>query len=222
MKENRYIKTKVDHVPTILNMDSCNMCPFMIFHKESRIARCSKFYSKDTNFNIIDNSVYSYSLCGDNCVTLKELEIPIWCGLPTKIEVIRDETEVYVRSGQNQYSTIFNMTDDLQVYSSLFIEFDDKLNFLTHINNKTRKNTLVYTPIPVEKFIPIVVKRECSCCGQDKEEVNRETNTGMCNDCWVLSQHNEETKYFAYINNFRLKRKSTWMKEIPKKLKELC
>jgi len=220
MKENRYIKTKVDNVPTILNMDSCNLCPFLTFHKESRSARCSSFYSKDTNFNVIDNSVYSYSICGSNCVNMKELDIPKWCGLTNDLDTIMKEKEAYVKSGNNQYETVLNVTEDLQVYSSLFVEFDDKLNNLTHINNRTKTNTLVYKP--VEKYIPVVVKRECSCCGEDKEEVNRETNSGMCNDCWVLSQHNEETKYFAYINNFRLKRKSTWIKEIPKMLKELC
>ena len=50
--------------------------------------------------------------------------------------------------------------------------------------------------------------------------IDRNKNLGMCNDCWdkISNKKDNNELYFAYINNFRLKRKSTYSKSEFKKV----
>ena len=54
----------------------------------------------------------------------------------------------------------------------------------------------------------------CSLCGEEDETVSRNTNHGMCDDCWKVSYKNDKRKKQAYINNFRMKRGESFKSEI--------
>ncbi|MFW6272832.1 MAG: hypothetical protein ACOC2U_03535, partial [bacterium] len=58
--------------------------------------------------------------------------------------------------------------------------------------------------------------KECSHCGEKYISIDRKKNIGMCEKCWNLYKENKDEKYFSYINNFRLKRKSTRLEKIDK------
>jgi hypothetical protein len=53
----------------------------------------------------------------------------------------------------------------------------------------------------------------CSLCGEEDESVNRNTNHGMCDDCWEDGYNDSNKKKQAFINNFRLKRGESFKRE---------
>ena len=212
--ETRYIKTKVDGQAKTLHMCSCNLCPLLLFNKNNRIASCDRFFSESLD-NIVDINIYSYSIIGSNYLPLKEINIPKWCDLPDNILTISREENTYVRNGQDQYIKIPSVFGSASVISSLYVEYDKEMKNL--VNKYTKNFNLKALQ---EKYNTPLPSNRCSCCGLLKDNVDRHKNYGMCSECWKNYSTNEKMKQFAYINNFRLKRNSTWTDEIIKKIEK--
>ena len=221
----RYIKTKVNDTPRILHLLSCNLCPFLQFGvgiHVTNITRCSKYHSISTN--ITDHDVYSYSIMGDRSLPLKDIAIPTWCGLPQGICLVNATGDMYVRNGHNSCETVPHIYQNLVVISGLYVQYNVKLEKLV---SGTQKNAIFFPSVEDIKALPENTTTKtykslstCSCCGQSAENVDRNKNLGMCPKCWEENKDNDEMKHFAYVNNFRLKRNSTWTEEIHKKIKE--
>ena len=224
-KNTRYIKTKVDDTPKILHLLTCNLCPLLKFETGQYVAnvtRCAKYHSITTN--ITDNDVYSYSVMGNRSIPLKDIAIPDWCGLSPGICLINASGDMYVRNGHNSYEIVPHIYQSLVVVSTLYVQYDVKLEKLV---SGARKNSIYFPPAKNIKALPegTITKNykslaTCSCCGQMVENVDRKKNIGMCPKCWDENKDNDKIKHFAYVNNFRLKRNSTWTDEIHKKIKE--
>jgi len=224
--EERYIKTEIDGTISILKMNTCNLCPFLMYITQVNKTTCAKYYSPSNNSNITCSNVYSYTISDKNKLPIQSIDIPSWCQLGKDIKTVHIEKEYYIKNGQNKNMAIPISNDQkLSIISSLFVDYDRTLSKLVYCNNNPntpykylKDDEKMSTALVVQKPIKETVKIECSCCGENKENIDRTKNNGMCNVCWEKYKNNEELKYFAFINNFRLKRKKNWTDEIHKKV----
>lgn len=224
-RNTRYIKTKVNGIPKTLHLLTCNLCPLLVYDSGPKVSRCAKY--KGLN-NVTCSYVHSFSMMNDRILPLQEIPIPEWCGLCKDVMFINKDGNMYVRNGHNSYETIPDINRNLVVMSSAYVEYDLKLQELV---SGSFKNAINFTrsgqrALPERTTTPITTKTytnvsTCSCCGKLLEDVDRKKNYGMCTKCWEENKNNENIKYFAYINNFRLKRASSWSEEIHKKIKEI-
>lgn len=228
MSENtniKYIGTKVNGINSIVKLNACNMCPFLKFEPHSKTAYCNN--PKENNLikkPIITTHSYMYN--DGYHYPLNNIQIPNWCNLYNFVsDVISHNKITYQLSGNIYTDTIPNFTD-FNIYSDKKLKFNgcklehnavsynNKNTLPQCINNTNNKNSSISTPY--------VKKDTCSLCGEYKDNVNRSNNLGMCNDCWnkISDKKNSENDdiYFAYINNFRLKRKSTYARSQFKKV----
>lgn len=226
--EKRYIKTEIDGSASILKINSCNLCPFFMYMKSEGNTRCAKYFSPSSKSNITCPNIYSYTISNNNAFPIQSIDIPVWCGLHKTKETVKEDKNLYIRNGQNRYMEIPTDDKNLVTLSSLFVDYDKNLNKLVYVTDtpntpyKYLMNEEKETSLPpFDVTDSYKVKRECSCCGDNKEDIDRTKNLGMCTTCWEQYKDNEEYKYFAFINNFRLKRKSTWTDVISKKIKEV-
>jgi hypothetical protein len=220
-KNMRYVKTKIDDTPKILHLLTCNLCPFLMFDHNYKIARCARYHSISSD--TIDSNIYSYSVHGENIVPIKEVNIPNWCGLCKDAKEINIDTSMYVKNGHNKFETIPNIINNLVIISGFYVSYDLKL---TKLISGSNKNTITFpqprSPIALPESTNTTVTptfRTCSCCGELMEGVSRKKNYGMCPKCWEENKNNKKVKEFAFINNFRLKRSAAWSKDTYKKIK---
>lgn len=218
----KYIKTKINGEPKILCMVTCNLCPMLKFNAASRTAFCSKYFCAldviGLSHNIISNNIWGYSCYQGVSSPYRDLQIPTWCGLQSHLPIVNTSNQLYTRTGHNTYSTEINESTNLAVFSSQYIKYDNVLTNL--ITNRVTNLPMVYNDGSRLLLDDFGSSEKCSCCGKLSKDVKRTEHIGMCDNCWDKNDKNIE--YFSYINNFRLKRKSTWIKKIDKKIdKEL-
>ena len=222
----RYIKTKVDETPKTLLMHSCNLCPYLFFIKELNTAKCMQFKSPNSE-NLIERQLYSYNVAGDKAIPVKNIIIPEWCGLVKELMSTYSDRKLIIRNGCNGYRTIYGVFDSTNLISSSYVSYDRTLDKLVSAETKYGTNLPVVqnrTVIPAFSIVtppPPPLTHKCSCCGNVKEGVNRIKNIGMCTECWEQNKDNETVKQFAFVNNFRLKRNSTWTDVIHKKINKI-
>ena len=216
--QSRYVKTKVEGSSRLLHMNTCNLCPLLQFDADSKIARCAKYSSETVFGHDIDYDVWSYSVVSNRSVPIKHIEIPEWCGLPSDILLINKDGNMYVKNG-NMYDTIPGIYGNLVTTSTLYVDYDKKLERL--IYNSTKNLNLKNIKALPEKTKTYTSLSTCSCCGELVEDVDRNKNFGMCPKCWEQNKDNEKMKQFAFVNNFRLKRSANWTDEMYKKIKEI-
>jgi hypothetical protein len=218
-KNIRYIKTYISNEHKILCLNSCNLCPFLLFDKNNKTVRCSKYTDKitiDNKFysNIINCNINAYSISGPVFLPLSNINIPDWCGLDKDIISANNNIKLYYKTGFNQSTSVNNILTNLPVESSYYVNYNNKL-----IKLESNFNKLPAIIEKTEKTHSIL--NICSCCGNNKNDVDRNNNLGMCNDCWEKHKNNKNIKYYSYVNNFRLKRNSTWIKDINEKIEEI-
>ncbi|MFW6225705.1 MAG: hypothetical protein ACOC3V_01940 [bacterium] len=232
----KYIKTEINNNDSIMVMDSCNLCPLLSFDHDTKVVRCLKYNRpyKDIEpykSNIIKQNTNGYKFSRGIYLPLEKIEIPKWCGLSDNISSIK--SKIYVKTGQNKYKYRFYYNKnntcnyDYQIQNSKDVDYDrcfiklikreDKPKRKINTNFKNENNTKP----PISHTSTQKILKECSYCGNKDTTVSRNNNMGMCEKCWNLYKENKDKKYLSYINNFRLKRKSTRLEKINKTVGDL-
>ena len=219
MRKNiRFIKTKINNEHTYLLLTKCNYCPFLINDKYKGCVKCSKSFDDDDSNVILDNvrfKIFNNNLVVENVNIL----IPDWCSISKTKKIEIDTSTVKFKSksfiyeflsvhNNNYNKTIPDCYVDFKYESDELCFNDDWLTYVNQIppvvERKEIESIKVVTPSTY------VMRSICSCCGELKEGVKRNENNGLCVNC--LNDNNEHIKNFIFINNFILKRNSTWSK----------
>lgn len=201
----KYIGSKVDDKPGVLCLGTCNMCPYLHIEPHSKTTFCKNPKEPDLVKKFI-NSLYSYTYIDGYYFPLVDIPIPEWCQLDDIVsDVIMRKKITYKKSGDIHVESIESF-GAMDFFSYKNVKYNGSKLVLNIKYIRDRENE--YKP---QYAAPIPIK-PCSFCGEDKSEVDRTKNLGMCNDCWDrLSKKNDNDKvYFAYMNNFRLKRKAPY------------
>ena len=219
----KYIKTQVDKKPVILTMNSCNLCPLLYYDSDSKTAKCSKFSTpfkvSKLDGNVIPTKINGYSYSKGVYAPLTKIEIPSWCKLSDNINDI-SKVETYVKSSQNTYRVIYDNVKELELLPYTKVQYDNTNLNLESKSNSNFSSKYGYKNEYKSAYVPPVTNK-CSLCGELKNEVDRKTRHGMCNSCFENFNEDENKKYISFINNFRLKRKSTWIENVGKKVVNL-
>jgi len=208
MYNRKYIRLVVDDKDTWVSLSKCNYCPFFRFVKgelNGNCGRCSKFENKENpeDPTLLDK-LYGYCVHYDTTTASKDIPIPDWCGLSDTL--VKDDIIVYQLTNEYSKELTVVTTDN---YNELPLISDINLRYTKGYKLMYQKTYNSGYTAPVSRYSPSYVEKKiCSCCGQDKTDVSRTVNLGMCSDCWKLYEGDTEKKKFAKINNFRLKRKS--------------
>jgi len=232
MKKNiRFIKTKVSSDDTYLILTKCDYCPYFSKDKYIGKLRCGKSYNSPNNDNVISNDV-RFTIKNNNLVPEKEgIDIPEWCVLSKKMQDEMNNKRIVYKSQNFIYEFLspykkgidrimpdgyveLKYESDALVYNEhgqLYFDNQVKRNVTTPIDNKPSEYRHLPELFDSSTYVSKVESKICSCCGEDKKEVDRSVNFGMCNECFVKNDNNKLFKYKSYINNFRLKRKSNWI-----------
>jgi hypothetical protein len=234
---SKFLRTvqKIDGInqKVILQVEKCNDCPLMKFHQQSCLATCRVFSSDQGN--VVDDFVLDYNV--NTGEIYGDIEIPEWCRLAdfknqlnfdiktytthndkvlTSDAIVDDDLPVYMASDIDK-KHIVEEQDDLNsmlpalvaasvfkndsdaAYEAAYAEYDeyDEYGYTHYTSNITTKND-----------------NNCSLCGEEDKSVNRNTNHGMCDQCWEVSYDNDDRKKQAFINNFRMKRGEAFKMEM--------
>lgn len=228
MKKNiRFIKTKVSDDNVYLLLTKCDYCPYFCKDKYISKVRCGKSFNSPNGDNVITSNVRFMIMDNNLVVEDSDTIIPHWCTLSDKMKTEMDSKMIRYKSRGFIYEMLSffikgedKIIPDMYVkhkYGSDELEYNEggKLYLQNQvINQPIKSNTVspVYsTPRTFQTYTPPIIKNICSCCGEDKEDVKRNINNGICSDCFI--KNNNTLKYNSYINNFRLKRKSDWSKD---------
>lgn len=206
----KFIKTEVDEKAVRLKLSNCNYCPYFKFNIADKTCVCRKYVNNngENSSNVILKR-YNYELYNFIYLPILETPIPEWCNLPSQ------ETDV-----DNEY-TLSVLKEDYMI--SQFVSTKKDLDIINDETVIYRNGKLVTKTVITRSYLYIKPLNNtiCSSCGKSKDDVNRKENLGMCNECWNLYSKNEIKKHFAYINNFRIKRQSTYKEIKYKKVKFL-
>lgn len=218
----RYIRTikEIDGInkKIILEVDKCNYCPLIKFHKDKCVATCRKYTSIQDN--ILDDYVVNYNIDTDEI--FDDIKIPDWCGLAFDKSQIDFDTNTYIVKDNMLLTKSDDIESDLEVVNALELLNNRKTNkddlISDNLPSLIARNYLMSNDIIEEEYytsyeneIHNYVNTQknvhiCSLCGEEDSSVNRNDNLGMCNTCNQLSEDNKKRKNEAFINNFRLKR----------------
>lgn len=206
----KYISTKVDGEVVTLCLSKCNLCPFMSLDVKSKTAYCVKNSINTTLPKKFIKTIYSYMYMDGYHYSLMDIDLPTWCTLPEDFfECIKDKL-YYTKVKDQIKCEVFEDSVSRQIINDNNIKYIK--DTLVTDNSSFAKN------MTTTKYEPPKPTNTCSVCGDDKEEVDRTKNMGMCDDCWKQYQFDDEKNNFAYINNFRLKRKAKFSSNNFKKI----
>lgn len=196
----KYLITKIDNEPHIVCVSKCNFCPFFSLDEIGFECFCIR---EERNKPKYIDKVNCVTYANNKRFTTNEIKRPNWCSLDEFLIGDNINNYMYYRSGKHTISC-----EKVDNPEQLPIIFDTYL--------KLSKGNIVKDNKKIEKenfqLIEHKNKNICSCCGQNKEDVDRNKNMGLCKDCYqdVINNQNDELLSFIYMNNFRLKRKSTY------------
>jgi len=230
-KKYRYIYTMVDKRPQFLIMNKCNFCPFLINDYENGSAKCGKFVNVKsvwTDKNYIAK-VYGYIQKRTGTMDmniLTQIDIPSWCNLPDHLTRISPNDAIsYIKDGKLIVECGQNYSNAVQIIDANEIEYGDDGESLvlkplkpTYINYGKDGKTIFSTSSDTSTSYKSIDTGVCSMCGEDKDEVDRNSHIGMCNECWSKYKFSHPKRRISFINNFRLKRKESWVGEEFKKV----
>lgn len=206
----KYVITKIEDQPHILCISKCNFCPFFSLDTSGFDCFCHREEMDNKRLiSKVNSVVYAYPLR----YTTFDVKRPDWCGLDEFLIGGDVNKNMYYRTGNNTISC--EKIDNPEEHPILF---DTYLKY--------SKGKIVKDNKKIEKDNFIVIdeqnKNICSCCGSKKNDVDRNKNLGMCDECCDMVKHHsdDETMRFIYINNFRLKRKSTYSNTKFKKISD--
>lgn len=232
---SKFIRTvqKIDGInqKVILQVERCNDCPLMRFHQENCLATCRVFYS--TQGNVVDDFVLDYNMGTGEIYD--DINIPEWCLLADFKNQLNFDVKTYTVHNDKVLTSEAVVDNDLPVFIASEVVQNYELDVQELLpalvtasifkNNADAAYEQAYTDyeddeddFTFEGFTgsspPTVSKHGiCSLCGEEDDTVNRNTNHGMCDDCWKVSHDNEDRKKQAFINNFRMKRGESFKME---------
>lgn len=214
----RYIVTKVDKKDCILCQRTCNFCPYFDLDPHSKTTYCRNF-----DYKRFIKLVYSYNYVNGYFFPLTDIPIPDFCTLNRYITELSPNTKF--KSSDNSI-----VVESIQSIKDFEIVTDKSIKYVDFKLVTDLKIPYVeeYFPNQSGEYAPYVaptqvIKNICSCCGDDKKEVDRNKQMGMCDECFsnMPKKRNKDKLNFVYINNFRLKRKSTYSDTKFKRIKEI-
>lgn len=191
----RYIFVDIDGNRQLMCMFKCNFCPHLKIDKSTKMATCDNMKQ---DLELV--RAYGYSVGGDY-IPLSIINIPDSCNLPELVEdAIAKSPLTHIRQAK--------------IISDKYVDYDRmmKLKSTNKINDVSSQKNRFSSNLPatIEKPKAIIKKDTCSCCGEEKENVKRDVNNGMCSDCFEKYRNDKDKLQFTFINNFRLKRDSTY------------
>lgn len=203
--------------PVVARINTCNYCPLMLFNPNISTVNCRGFKNESYD-NIIDGFVMN----NIGHQLLDKINIPIWCKLPNNIfeltEIqktyfVKEHTFIVSREAFLAPSTIIdssflsNFGEEVKEDSTDFLSFMKK-NAKESIKNSFKDFKFDFNDLDNDRIIEskIIVGEKCSLCGEEKTEITRNKNIGMCDECFNINKDNDEQIKIAFINNFRLKR----------------
>lgn len=227
---SKYLRTvqKVNGInqKILLKVNSCHNCPLMKFHQQECVATCRVFESSQGN--TVDDFVLDYNI--NTGEIHDKIEIPEWCRLADHKDQMDFDVKTYTIFNDKVLTSDAIIDNDLPVYLADDVveneEMIDVQSFLpalitanTFLNNSDAAYEEAYSEYENDdsnfNHSTTVSKHGiCSLCGEEDETVNRNTNHGMCDNCWEVSHDNEKRKKQAYINNFRMKRGESFKMEL--------
>lgn len=228
MKKNiRFIKTKVGDDGVYLILTKCDNCPYIAKDVFASKVRCGHSFGSKNRDNVILNDA-EFIIKNNNIENKSDVQIPEWCSLCDRMKDEMDKKLIRYKSDGVIYSLLSffrkgvdKILPDIYVTRknrSDELEYNEDGKFFLENQVKLKENeNVIIKPLQTFEHNSVVVnntiqKNICSCCGEGKEEVDRYINDGICNDCLDIIKNDKKVKYRSYINNFRLKRKSTWSK----------
>jgi len=219
----------------ILQVDRCNDCPMLKFHQQSCIATCRLFDSEQgnvlddfvLNYNVNTGEIHddietpkwcrladlknqldfdnkTYTVHNDRVLSSDAIvddDLPVINAFDATESNDRENKELDINELLPTLvatSVFSSNTGDLtpdQAYEKAYDEYDDYEDMGFNGYGYSQHHT------PPKNKHGI-----CSLCGEEDETVNRNTNHGVCDECWKVSHDNDEKKKQAFINNFRIKR----------------
>lgn len=212
----RYVTRIVDGKPVYLLMQSCNYCPFFISDSDKDEALCSRYVDPKSNRqrnNHIDD-IYGYIYRGSHPnfkkEVLGEVKIPSWCKLPKSLSKAAIWKNVYhIKDGKliiENKEKYGKGAIEVIDYKNVRYEPDCETVVLTNRKKKKQKDYRYASEYSSSSY------KVCSCCGKEKDDVDRSTHNGMCGECYEKYKDDDGKMYMSYINNFRLKRKESFSK----------
>lgn len=211
----KYARIRNNDKTSVFKINGCDSCPFMKFSLKDSIAKC-KMYSDEKESDVVDIFVVNH--CDDGII-YDRIDTPKWCGLPNNESEVFISNVVYrpflnsvMMSIMNKEEMDFDVNPpiiDIEYYKnsgdkritdylSQFVDREsDRWSKLYKEMGRAARND---TPTPTPKV------QVCSNCGEDDENVKRDLNYGMCDECWKLHKNNKKILNKTFINNFRLKR----------------
>ena len=194
----KFIGTKIDNNNCIMSMTTCNLCPFFDINPKTKKSFCSK----EKTIKKLIVPTYSFLYRDGYYYPLLDIYIPEWCELDKfSTDVLSHKEIIYLKSGEVTHD-IIDSFNGFDIISHRLVKYNG-CKLVT--DPKKIVNGYNYQYVPLED-----IKNYCSFCGQDKSDVDRLKNFGMCESCIELTKNDEIKLNQAYINNFRLKRKSTY------------
>ena len=219
MSNYRWIKTKIDEDHAYVLYTSCYYCPHLLSDSIKGLLKCNKF-ADDTNNNVVvrNTNIKKYL----SRIDFKEIGIPTWCALSEHMNTERlKKSVVYKEDG---IIIEYSSPDDIKpiIVPDQYLAFKENTDILTYndyyhkrqerkLLNENTPNSLLPVHVPSDNQIPFtyITTDVCSMCGKSKENVDRNINDGMCEDC--IKQFTDiDTIKKARINNFRIKRNGSW------------
>jgi len=212
----RYIVTKVDDNNCILCQRTCNFCPYLDIDPHTKTTYCRNF-----DYKRFIKLIYSYNYVNGYFFPLTDIPIPDFCTLNRFITDLSPNTKYKLPSNNIVIESISTIKDYEVITDKSVKYIDHKL-----VTDLKRPYVEEYFPNQNGDYEPYVApkpKNICSCCGEDKDEVDRSKQMGMCDDCWsiISKKKNKDKLNFIYINNFRLKRKASYSDTKFKRIKEV-
>ena len=195
--KRKYVITNVESKPTLLAVSKCNYCPFFKFDAYKFESFCTKRDPHLPERSIGKTNAARY-LDGYQ-YPMDDIKLPDWCELSVLDFDCKLDDILYYKKGKLIVGEAFNCPADIDITEDNSIKY-------------VGQNLVKTEYIKIDNAIPTPILKICSCCGEDKSDVDRTRNEGLCGDCLLLLDDTDTNKLnFIYINNFRLKRKSTYL-----------
>jgi hypothetical protein len=232
----KYLKTLDKEGNLVIHkIFGCEDCILMSYNNNTSQCKCRCFANEKDNI-LFDFIIIFYN---DGEYVYEHIEIPKWCGLSNSLDDVSDskffisnnDSKIYVLNkivyksdeikfllprrtfDHINYKDIFSfkvLAEDISYvlnYKSQSIDnIINKLNIIDNTNIIIKEDNSNIKKIEIKLDI-------CSSCGEQKENVDRNVNLGMCIDCWNQNNNDETIKKQTFIKNFRLKRQCIFTNE---------
>lgn len=227
----KYLKTLNNEGKLVIHkIFGCEDCILMSYDKKIAECKCRCFSGEKDNI-VLDNVAVYYN---NKEYVFEHIDIPSWCGLSKSLdEIAHGNGKLYITDNNskvyilNKDADFINKEIKFLLPKRTFDIYKYKDIITCELLADDISYVLNYKPQSIEEIInnmniidnnseEIEIKEEteeteiklniCSNCGEKKQNINRNINFGMCEECWINNSNNENVKKKSFINNFRLKR----------------